>query len=133
MRYWLAAEHVTVRHHGATTAAAIIVDRLLGGGIVAAAVGAAFQLRYLEDCRRLRVGNVTEQHPSGRPIRIGPAEIHRAGHADGQRHGAGEEDDNVIDVIRFRDVDQELTVADLLEIGLNLRAKWEKCEMKHIH
>lgn len=91
-----------------------------------AAFGLLLKLRYFEDCRRLCVGNVAQHYPAGWLRGIWPAKVHGTSGALRQGHCAGEEDNNVVNVVRLRNVQQELGLADLLKIGLNLCRESER-------
>lgn len=85
-----------------------------------------FELGNFENRRRFRVGNITEHYPAGRLSGIRPAEVDRTSRTGWQGHCAGQEDNDVIDVVRFGNVEQELGFADLLEVSLNLEESMEE-------
>ena len=92
------------------------------------------QFRDLEDGARLHVGDVAEVLPRGdRPdlCRVRPGEVDRAAHAVGERLGAGEKDDDVVERVHVDDVDERVRRVDFSEGRVHEAARHQQPE--HVH
>ena len=92
------------------------------------------QFGDFEDGARLHVGDVAQVLPRGdgpHLRRVRPGEVDRAAHAVGERLGAGEEDDDVVEGVHVDDVDERVRRVDLSEGGVHEAAGDEEAE--HVH